>query len=250
MKWYKWWPGDYASATPGLTWLQDLAYRRLLDAYYASNAPLTCDGPTLYRTARARTKAQREAVDFVILTYFDLDGDVYRNAKADAIIGSAMRKSEKASESARARWKGANAMRTHKRPHSERTSKGICDRNATRASRESQNQTKRARADGPPYTKKFESEFWPPYPRKTGKAAAARAFDALGLKDRVECVAGVRAQVGTGKLNGTRFTPHPATWINQRRWEDDPQPAPDTKTESTDDFDEFMRKVDVSMGRA
>jgi hypothetical protein len=73
------------------------------------------------------------------------------------------------------------------------------------------------------YSADFEA-FWTIYPRKVAKGAAWRAWSAVKERPCLDTLtASVRSQavsVQWTKDNG-QFIPHPATWINQRRWEDD-----------------------------
>lgn len=76
-----------------------------------------------------------------------------------------------------------------------------------------------------PYSEIFE-KWWDAYPRKTGKGAAFRAFErkrkAFGA-DRL--FDGLEAQmpVLSKQLDGRNdFRPHPATWLNQDRFNDPP----------------------------
>jgi len=67
--------------------------------------------------------------------------------------------------------------------------------------------------------------FWTVYPRKKGKGAALRAWH--HLKPPLEVVlAAVEAQRRSPdwQREGGRFIPHPATWLNQTRWQDEPDP--------------------------
>ena len=70
--------------------------------------------------------------------------------------------------------------------------------------------------------------FWKAYPRRVGKGAAFGAWQRIPDRPAVEVlVAAVEAQKATEqwrKDNG-QFIPHPQTWLNQRRWEDDVEPA-------------------------
>jgi len=79
----------------------------------------------------------------------------------------------------------------------------------------------------------FEAEFWPTYPRHTHKKAALQALEKLRpdveLRRRmVEALERQRRTVWAG-VEIVRI-PHPGTWINGRRWEDEipdePMPAP------------------------
>jgi len=64
--------------------------------------------------------------------------------------------------------------------------------------------------------------FWSQYPRKVGKEAARKAFAKAMKKTTADKVmSGVedlRIRVA-GK--DQQFTPHPATWLNEGRWDDE-----------------------------
>ena len=70
----------------------------------------------------------------------------------------------------------------------------------------------------------FEA-FWKRYPRKVGKKAAAKAF-AKAVKqgaDPQTIIAGIERY----RLpDEDRFIPHPTTWLNAGRWEDEQPPQP------------------------
>jgi hypothetical protein len=75
----------------------------------------------------------------------------------------------------------------------------------------------------------FSSDFWPAYPRKVAKGAAEAAWFKLGSGlSREEEVAlfnavmdGLERWKLAHKDTEEDFIPHPATWINQRHWEDE-----------------------------
>ncbi len=76
------------------------------------------------------------------------------------------------------------------------------------------------------YAPVFEA-FWREYPRKIGKGSAYKAWGKL--KPPLEiCLSTLKWQKKTDQWlrdNG-QYIPHPATWLNQRRWEDEePQPG-------------------------
>ena len=62
--------GDYARDTAHLSMLEDAAYRRMMDLYYATEQPLPGDKVALYRFLRARSKEERRAVDVVLQEFF------------------------------------------------------------------------------------------------------------------------------------------------------------------------------------
>ena len=68
--------------------------------------------------------------------------------------------------------------------------------------------------------------FWQSYPKKVGKGAAEKAWANARMNGHVPEVMASLAKQKTSeqwtKDNG-QFIPNPATWINQRRWEDELQ---------------------------
>jgi uncharacterized protein YdaU (DUF1376 family) len=116
--------GDWAAATGHLTWDEDMAYTRLLRAYYHAEKPIP-QGQQ-YRLAKASAPAQRKAVDAVVAEFFTLESDgCFHQKRADAEIARYQDKQRKAKASADARWShtgrnanaspnaSPNAMRTH-----------------------------------------------------------------------------------------------------------------------------------------
>lgn len=69
----------------------------------------------------------------------------------------------------------------------------------------------------------FES-FWKAYPKKVGKGAAEKAWQKIKpserlLNEMVEAIQKQRTSKEWIKEDG-QFIPNPATWLNQKRWED------------------------------
>jgi hypothetical protein len=72
-------------------------------------------------------------------------------------------------------------------------------------------------------------DFWAVYPRKTGKGGARKAFEAACRKSSPVTLREA-ARLFASTLPDPKFTPHPATWLNQERWLDEelqPKPAPE-----------------------
>lgn len=124
MNFYPFHIGDYASATRHLTWEEDLAYRRLIDAYYTREEPIPLDKRQAYRLVCASTDEQREAVDSVLGEFFKETGQGYTHKRCDEEIAVKIAKSEKASRSAKARW---DAEQNNDESHSERIANASAD---------------------------------------------------------------------------------------------------------------------------
>lgn len=72
------------------------------------------------------------------------------------------------------------------------------------------------------------ARFWEAYPRKVGKGAAEKAFSKLHPTEELltAMLRAIQAQKQSSQWqrDGGQYIPHPATWLNQLRWEDEPEP--------------------------
>ena len=69
------------------------------------------------------------------------------------------------------------------------------------------------------------TNFWKAYPRHTGKAAAVKAWEKCKpdaeLQATILAAIAVQANSKEWLKDGGSFIPHPATWLNGKRWEDE-----------------------------
>jgi len=103
--------GDYAAHTAHLEPMEDLAYRRMLDLYYRTEAAL----PHIDSLCRLiRMKDHHVEVSNVLAEFFHWDSDGWTHARCDAEIAKMQDKQAKAKASAQASVKSreANAQRT------------------------------------------------------------------------------------------------------------------------------------------
>jgi hypothetical protein len=70
-------------------------------------------------------------------------------------------------------------------------------------------------------------EFWDAYPRRTAKRAAQTAYVAAVKRgaEPAEILTATRRFATATRGTEPRFIPHPATWLNQGRYDDDPSTA-------------------------
>ena len=78
-------------------------------------------------------------------------------------------------------------------------------------------------------------EFWQAYPRREGKQAAKKAFVKACEQVKPAVVVAGAVRFGTDpNLPPKQFIPHPTTWLNAGRWDDEPLPerelTPEEKT--------------------
>lgn len=94
-----------------------------------------------------------------------------------------------------------------------------------RKGREGNGEGKGERQPRPPVALDGFSDFWPMYPRRVGKGGAEAAWSKLSAADRAAVAAAMpafKASWASRPPTDLQFCPHPATWLNQRRWEDEP----------------------------
>jgi len=67
-------------------------------------------------------------------------------------------------------------------------------------------------------------QFWKKYPRKVGRGGAVRAFNtAIRKTDLDTIMAGLKIYAVAMADTEQQYIAHPATWLNQERWADDPK---------------------------
>ena len=67
------------------------------------------------------------------------------------------------------------------------------------------------------------SDFYALYPRKQGRRAAEKSWQRMTSQEQTDAVEALSNHLEYWKLKQTEkdFIPHPATWLNQGRWEDE-----------------------------
>ena len=84
-------------------------------------------------------------------------------------------------------------------------------------------------------------QFYNAYPRKVGRYTAEKSFKRLSTKDKLNAYNGLKSYIQYWKAVETekQFIPHPSTFINQKRWEDEidiPKPKQEFKRDATGRF--------------
>lgn len=116
MNYYPFHLGDYTAHTAHLEPMEDLAYRRLLDAYYLREQPLPADIQATAKLVRMRSMAAD--VESVLNEFFTLTEDGWRHSRCDAEIERMRDKQTKARASAQA---SVNARSQRQQANAERT---------------------------------------------------------------------------------------------------------------------------------
>lgn len=86
------------------------------------------------------------------------------------------------------------------------------------------------------YNKTFE-EFWEKYPRKVAKKYAFDCYMRLEMTEELHqmMLSALEKQRRSKAWENSKYIPHPSTWLNQHRWEDE-IPEEELSSFDTDDF--------------
>ena len=204
MHYYKHHIGDFRRDTASLSDTDTMAYLKLLWIYYDTELPLPADAKLL----AFKIGSNVDTVQLLLDAFFTLDGNVYRQKRCDTELLEYKNKGQKARESANARWNNANAMRTHSDSNAKATKIDANHKPITN------NQINKE------YIDRFDT-FWKHYPRKVAKPNALKAW--LKLKPDDDLTKKIISAVSKQNLSAReeKFIPHPASWLNAQRWEDE-----------------------------
>ena len=88
-------------------------------------------------------------------------------------------------------------------------------------------------------------EFWSAYPRKVGTGAARKAYAKALVRVRHDDIMfGLSQQLPAMMAKERQYIPHASTWLNQERYNDEPEPAHGSKADSSGDT--AARQIDVA----
>ena len=213
---------DYIAKTRHLSLMEDLAYRRLLDAYYTLEGPLPATAETCARLIVMRDHVAE--VQAVLSEFFVQTPEGWVNDRCEEEIAKYQRHCDKARKGAKARW--AKPEQSHGDATGIATGTATGNADSTAQALPTKNQELRTRK--PPQTPQGElgfSEFWSADPRKDARAVALASWLKIKPDDdlRAKIVAHVtaRAQSKDWTKDGGQFVPMASTFLNQRRWEDE-----------------------------
>ena len=94
MQYYAHHIGDYIKSTARISIMEEGCYRRLLDIYYDTEAPIPADFARVCKATGAHSKSEKVALAWVLETFFKLEPDGYHNKRCDAEIAECRAKTE------------------------------------------------------------------------------------------------------------------------------------------------------------
>jgi len=237
MNYYERHLGDYARDTAHLSMMEHGAYNLLLDRYYATEQGIPAD--QVHRLARARTREERAAVDTVLQEFFALQEGVWTHKRADDELVKAQARIKAARDNGR---RGGRPKQNPEEPSGLWLGSVLETQVKAHQSPDTNHQTVKQNplpptgvgatfeppADPPAKVHEFPpgfDRFWQAYPRKTAKPQAAKAFARLRPDEplllRMLAALALQRQSAQWQRDDGQFIPHPSTWLNGRRWEDE-----------------------------
>ena len=110
------------------------------------------------------------------------------------------------------------------------TENNLTEPNKTEINLNAKNKNKNIKESTLKSTKESErlfDKFWSLYPRHEGKQAAVKAFNKLNPDEALleTMINAIVKQKQSDQWSDPQYIPHPATWLNGHRWEDEPVKA-------------------------
>jgi len=204
MYYYKFNIADWHLATSHLSLEEEAIYFRLINYYYDTEQAIPEETQSVIR--RLRLGSYSEIVGIILKEFFTLESDGWHHKRCDDEISQYHDKAEVNQINGK---KGGRPKKT------QTVSKDNPDITLTK-------NHKPLTINHNIYTDSF-NEFWKVYPRHESKKESAQAFSKVteSLEVLIKAVKEQTIAKAWDKPENKQFVPHAATWLNQRRWEDE-----------------------------
>lgn len=211
---------DYRKDTGHLTMLEHGIYRALIDWYYLDEEPIPRETQVVIRRLRLGSESDIAALKNVLSDFFELHEDGYHQSRCDQELKVYKQKA------ARNKVNGKRGGRPKKTQVVISGNPELSDQEPTRNPNKRPTNNQEPITNKPPISPKGDrfAEFWSVWPsstRKVGKATCEAKWKRGKLDDIADRILiHVRAMKQTEQWK-TGYEPAPATYLNQKRWEDD-----------------------------
>ena len=223
MNYYERHVGDYLRDTAHLSLLEHGIYTRLLDVYYTRECGI--DEGMAARLIGARSKDELAALMAVLSEFFALEGGIYCQTRCDREIARYQAKAKRNREVGKLGGR-PRKVETQTEPTNNPGGFQTEPKHNPPQYPVPSNQTNTPKP--PSASPTGFAEFWQAYPKKAAKPAALKAFRSQRINGELpQLLSDIERRKSSPdwqKEEG-QFVPNPATYLNQRRWEDACVPA-------------------------
>lgn len=210
----RWYASDFLAGTRGMKAAEVGIYTILLNLMYEQCKPLPLDIDYLSSQCGCRKAAFNKVLEKLkIRDKIIIKNGGLWNERVEKEFNFRAKKSSIATHNALKRWEKPNEINSN-------SMQTQCNGNAN-AMLNQKPYTRNQKPIEKIYKKEFD-EFYNLYPRKIGKRAASLKYDVIKLEVKHEdLIEAVKAFAESVKDKEKKFIPHPATWLNQGRWDDE-----------------------------
>lgn len=203
LPYYKAYPRDFIEGTIGMPFEMKCAYRVVLDLIYMQGGDLPDDARYISGLLGCSVRKWNSVRDFLIgAGKIQVNGEFLTNYRAVSELESLAKLQDKQREN-RARPNKNKGLRKPKPDHTEPEPEPEENTNVFSPG-------------------DFEA-FWAICPRKVGKGAARKAYaKAVKAENPATLFSAMQRHAEEVRGKDEQYIPHPATWINQERWNDEP----------------------------
>lgn len=216
MHYYQFNIADYRKDTAHLSLLEHGVYRQLLDWYYISEKPIPKETQVVFRRLSARTQEEQNAILIVLDEFFIESENAWNHKKCDEEIKKYKIKAKISKENGKL---GGRPKKTQ----------GVISGLSKKTQEKANSLTQEPINSLKPLKEKDKKEnpdfdrFWSEYPKKQGKHESLKAWKKK--KPPINSVLKALEWQKNSQQWIEGYIPNPATYINQERWEDEPQNA-------------------------
>ena len=233
--WVKFYPSDWLAGTSGLTAAERGVYVTIVMLIYENEGPITVDEGRLARrcgtTKAAFKKLFQGLCDEEKLTF---EGGKISNKRAEKELCNRAIRSQKAKSSADQRWNGQRGKSEQNQdPDNANALKKSCARDANQKPEAREVDTNVSPSKGVRQKPPRFQEFWDQYPHrggaKKGRGKAEEKYARIvrsGISEQSIIAGAVRYAMDRQVVQG--YARDPTTWLNNRGWEDEIEPAKPT----------------------
>ena len=207
MNFYPFHIGDYAAHTRHLSFMEDLAYRRLIDQYYLDESPLKGEPSLIAR--RIGMSDFSSDVQYILEVFFEKQGDLWVSKRCDDEIAKYRAKADSA--------RNANRIKSEKLSVLKSEQLSEANHNVTKNHEPITNNHKPIKNIQPVG---FDL-FWDAYDKKVGKPNSIKAWSKIKFVDGLLKKIVEKAKADKKAKPDNKFRKDPERWLKGQHWLDE-----------------------------